>query len=104
MAKLVAAVLTAMCFTAQADYKLTTMSNNSVCADDAKTMYEAILDVRNERPHVYAFLTNMNSVVWFTNPDNSTVSIVVDTPVNSCMIYSGECLNGDCFLPMKNGS
>jgi len=73
-----------------------------ICAENAEDMYNALRDTHNERPYVMAFLGNMNSVVWFTDPEHTTVSIVVDTPAGSCMVFSGNCLPGDCFIQGAN--
>ena len=38
------------------------------------------------------------AVVWFTNEQRTTLSVVVDAPDESCMIFSTRCMPGDCFV------
>ena len=68
-----------------------------VCGD-TKTLYEALKNDHEEDPMVLGFNKNYGAVVWFTNPERTKLSIVVDTPQRSCLIYSAQCLPGDCFV------
>jgi hypothetical protein len=70
-----------------------------ICADDARDLYNALKKTHGEHPVVFGF-SNAGpvAVVWFTDPDKSTLSIVVDAPDKSCMIFSTRCLPGDCFV------
>ena len=39
-------------------------------------------------------------LLWFTNPDRTTFSIVSDGGMGvSCILLSGACAPGDCFVP-----
>ena len=71
-----------------------------ICAEDAKDMYRALKKTHGEEPVMLGFSNSGPvAVVWFTNADRSTLSIVVDAPMESCMIFSTRCLPGDCFVP-----
>ena len=60
------------------------------------TMYNSLLETHGERPVMLAFSQSKNAVVWFVNEEGTSMSVVVDTPHRSCMIYSTKCLPGDC--------
>jgi hypothetical protein len=73
-----------------------------ICADDARDMYNALKKTHGEEPVILGFSSSGPvAVVWFTDPDKSTLSIVVDAPDKSCMIFSTRCLPGDCFVPAE---
>lgn len=72
-----------------------------ICGPTA-TMYNSLLDTHGERPVMLAFSHSKNAVVWFVNEEGTSMSIVVDTPMRSCMIYSTKCLPGDCFFKAEN--
>ena len=70
-----------------------------ICAKDTTDMYRALKKTHGEEPVILGFSNSgYVAVVWFTNPDRSTLSIVVDSPMESCMIFSTRCLPGDCFV------
>ena len=70
-----------------------------ICAPDARTLYNALYDTHSENPVVFGFSNQGHvAVVWFTDPDRTTLSIVIDTPTESCMIFSTRCLPGDCYV------
>ena len=66
-----------------------------ICGPTA-TMYNSLLKTHGERPVMLAFSHSKNAVVWFVNEDGTSMSVVVDTPMRSCLIYSTKCLPGDC--------
>ena len=72
-----------------------------ICGPTA-TMYNSLLDTHGERPVMLAFSHSKNAVVWFVNEEGTSMSIVVDTPYRSCMIYSTKCLPGDCSFKAEN--
>ena len=70
-----------------------------VCADDARDLYNALKKTHGEHPVAFGFSgSGPVAVVWFTDPDRTTLSIVIDAPTESCMIFSTRCLPGDCFV------
>ena len=73
-------------------------STPMICGDTA-TLYKALKRDHGEDPMVLGFNKNYGAVVWFTNPERTKLSIVIDTPKRSCLIYSSQCLPGDCFVP-----
>ena len=62
-----------------------------ICGDTV-TMYNSLRDTHGEYPVMLAFSHSKNAVVWFANNEGTSMSIVVDTPYRSCMIYSTKCL------------
>jgi len=69
-----------------------------ICGDTSD-LYRALTEDHNEVPVIVAFSQGETAVVWFTNPDKSTMSLVIDRPNGkSCMIYSTKCYDGDCYL------
>ena len=66
------------------------------------TMYNSLLETHGERPVMLAFSQSKNAVVWFVNEEGTSMSVVVDTPHRSCMIYSTKCLPGDCSFLAEN--
>ena len=75
------------------------MHTTPMVCGDTKTLYDALKKDHGEDPMVLGFNRNFGAVVWFTNPERTKLSIVVDTPARSCLIYSSQCLPGDCFVP-----
>lgn len=75
------------------------MHTTPMVCGDTKTLYQALKRDHGEDPMVLGFNKNYGAVVWFTNPERTKLSIVVDTPARSCLIYSSQCLPGDCFVP-----
>ena len=73
-------------------------STPMICGDTA-VLYDALKKDHGEDPMVLGFNRNYGAVVWFSNPERTKLSIVIDTPVRSCLIYSAQCLPGDCFVP-----
>ena len=71
-----------------------------ICGDTA-TMYSSLRETHGEYPVSLAFSNSKNAVVWFANNEGTSMSIVVDTPIRSCIIYSTRCLPGDCFFPAE---
>ena len=70
-----------------------------VCAKDTRDMYRALKKTHGEEPVALGFSgSGPVAVVWFTDPDRTTLSIVIDGPTESCMIFSTRCLPGDCFV------
>ena len=65
-------------------------------------LYGALMETHGETPLALGFSVNQTAVVWFSNKDRTTLSIVIDTPTESCMIYSTRCLAGDCFMLGKD--
>ena len=61
-------------------------------------LYKALMETHGETPIALGFSVSQTAVVWFTNEDRTTLSIVIDAPTESCMIYSTRCLAGDCFI------
>ncbi len=73
-----------------------------ICGDTI-VMYRELLDTHGEVPVVIGFTDRNTAVVWFTNEDRTTLSVVIDTPGRSCMIYTSTCIEGDCFMtPEEN--
>ena len=71
-----------------------------ICAKDTRDMYRALKNTHGEEPVVLGFSgSGPVAVVWFTNEDRTTLSIVIDAPSESCMIFSTRCMPGDCFVP-----
>ena len=71
-----------------------------ICADDGRDLYRALRRTHGEEPVVFGFSNTPGvAVIWFTDKDKTTLSIVVDAPTESCMIFSTRCLPGDCFVP-----
>lgn len=75
------------------------MQNTPMICGDTVTLYKALKEDHGEDPMVLGFNKNYGAVVWFTNPERTKLSIVIDTPTRSCLIYSSQCLPGDCFVP-----
>jgi len=70
-----------------------------ICADDARDLYRALKKTHGEDPIAFGFSNTPGvAVIWFTDSDRTTLSIVVDAPTESCMIFSTRCLPGDCFV------
>lgn len=74
------------------------MRQTPMICGDTKTLYKALKEDHGEDPMVLGFNKTYGAVVWFSNPDRTSLSIVIDTPVRSCLIYSTRCLPGDCFV------
>ena len=74
------------------------MRQTPMICGDTETLYKALKDDHGEDPIVLGFNKNYGAVVWFSNPEQTALSIVIDTPVRSCLIYSTRCLPGDCFV------
>ena len=73
-----------------------------ICAKDARDMYKALKMTHGEEPVALGFSgSGPVAVVWFTNEDRTTLSIVIDAPNESCMIFSTRCMPGDCFVGAK---
>jgi len=69
-----------------------------VCGD-TRDLYNALGETHAEVPVVIAFSQGDTAVVWFTNAEKTTMSVVIDSPSGeSCMIYSTRCREGDCHL------
>ena len=77
------------------------MRQTPMICGDTKTLYKALKEDHNEDPMVLGFNKTYGAVVWFANPDRTSLSIVIDTPGRSCLIYSTRCLPGDCFVPAE---
>ena len=75
------------------------MQQTPMICGSTKALYDALKKDHGEDPMVLGFNKNYGAVVWFTNPERTKLSIVIDTPTRSCMIYSSQCLPGDCFVP-----
>ena len=74
-----------------------------VICGDTVVLYRELLETHGEFPVALGFTTADTVAVWFTNEDRTTLSIVIDTPNRSCLIYTGTCLEGDCYLtPEEN--
>lgn len=70
-----------------------------VICGKTQDMYRALTEDHGEVPVSIAFSERQTAVVWFTNPDKSTMSFVIDTPDGeSCMLYSTRCPAGDCHM------
>ena len=74
------------------------MRQTPMICGDTETLYKALKDDHGEDPMVLGFNKTYGAVVWFSNPERTALSIVIDTPVRSCLIYSTRCLPGDCFV------
>ena len=72
-----------------------------VICGDTMVMYRELLETHGEVPVVIGFTDRNTAVVWFTNEDRSTMSVVIDTPHRSCMIYTSTCIEGDCYMTPK---
>jgi hypothetical protein len=74
-----------------------------VICGDTMVMYRELLDTHGEVPVAIGFTDRDTAVVWFTNEDRTTLSVVIDTPGRSCMIYTSTCYEGDCYMtPEEN--
>ena len=74
-----------------------------VICGDTRVMYQELNKTHGEVPVAIGFTTNDTAVVWFTNEERTTLSIVIDTPNRSCMLYTSRCLDGDCYMtPEEN--
>ena len=81
------------------------------CAD-SNILYEVLEEEYDESPVAMSInQRNENGgigpegayLMWFTNADRSTFSIVSDGGAGiSCIVFSGSCDIGNCFIP--NGS
>ena len=70
-----------------------------VICGETRDLYRALTEDHGEVPVAIAFSEREVAVVWFTGPDKSTMSFVIDTPGGeSCMLYSTRCYEGDCFM------
>ena len=69
-----------------------------VICGDTRVMYNELAETHGEYPVAIGFTTNDTAVVWFTNEDRSTLSIVIDALRQSCMIFTSRCLEGDCYM------
>ena len=74
------------------------MRSTPMICGTTKALYDALKKDHGEDPMVLGFNKNYGAVVWFTNPERTKLSIVIDTPQRSCLIYSAQCLPGDCFV------
>jgi len=74
------------------------MRQTPMICGDTETLYKALKEDHGEDPMVLGFNKTYGAVVWFSNPERTALSIVIDTPVRSCLIYSTRCLPGDCFV------
>ena len=73
-----------------------------ICGD-TMTLYRELLETHGETPVAIGFTKNDTAVVWFTNEARTTLSIVIDTPYRSCMLYTSSCFDGDCYMtPQEN--
>lgn len=73
-----------------------------ICGD-TRVMYAELAKTHGEYPVMISFSEKHTAVVWFSNEDRSTMSIVIDTPLQSCLIYTSTCLPGDCYMtPEEN--
>jgi hypothetical protein len=72
-----------------------------VICGDTMTLYKELHNTHGELPVAIGFTTNNSAVVWFVNEDKSTLSIVIDTPTQSCMFYTAKCLPGDCLMSAR---
>jgi len=69
-----------------------------VICGDSRILYQELTEVHGEVPARIAFTTDEVLVVWFTNSEQTTMSLVIDSPTGSCLIYSARCYGGDCFI------
>lgn len=74
------------------------MRQTPMICGDTETLYKALKNDHGEDPMVLGFNKTYGAVVWFSNPERTALSIVIDTPARSCLIYSTRCLPGDCFV------
>ena len=74
------------------------MRQTPMICGDTETLYKALKNDHGEDPMALGFNKTYGAVVWFSNPERTSLSIVIDTPVRSCLIYSTRCLPGDCFV------
>ena len=66
-------------------------------------MYRELFETHGELPVAIGFTTSNTAVIWFANEDRTTLSVVIDTPHRSCMLYTSTCLEGDCYMtPAEN--
>ena len=66
-------------------------------------MYRELYETHGELPVAIGFTDRNTAVVWFTNEDRTTLSVVIDTPGRSCMMYTSTCYEGDCYMtPEEN--
>ena len=65
-------------------------------------LYNALMETHGENPIALGFSLSHTAVVWFTNEERTSLSIVIDSPTESCMIFSTRCLAGDCFMLGKD--
>ena len=75
-----------------------TMQQTPMICGDTAVLYKALKKDHGEDPMVLGFNKSYGAVVWFANPERTSLSIVIDTPARSCLIYSTRCLPGDCFV------
>ena len=74
-----------------------------VICGETTVLYRELHETHGELPVMIGFTTNNTAVVYFVNEDKTTLSVVIDTPHRSCMIYTSTCLPGDCMMtPMEN--
>ena len=74
-----------------------------VICGETTVMYRELFETHGELPVAIGFTTTDTAVVWFINEDRTTLSIVIDTPHRSCMIYTSTCYEGDCYMtPAEN--
>ena len=72
-----------------------------VICGDTVVMYRELYETHGEVPVAIGFTNRNTAVVWFTNEDRTTMSIVIDTPHRSCMMYTSTCTEGDCYMTPK---
>jgi hypothetical protein len=74
-----------------------------VICGETTVLYRELYKTHGELPVAIGFTTSNTAVVYFVNEDRTTLSIVIDTPHRSCMIYTSTCLEGDCYMtPAEN--
>jgi len=62
-------------------------------------VYEVLDKYYGEKPVAMALNDIQEAMVWFTNEKGTTMTIVMDFPNSvSCMMFSGECAEGECFI------
>ena len=81
---------------------------NVFCADSA-TIHEVLEEEYGETPIAMSVNERKENgnigpegayLLWFTNPERTTFSIVSDGGMGvSCILLSGACAPGDCFVP-----
>lgn len=83
----------------------TTERTSKVKCGSTLTVYELLEKEYKEKPVAIAINDVQEVLVWFTNQERTTMTIVIDYPAGfSCMIMSAECPNGECYIPSAIGS